>query len=609
MARDNPFDRSKPRKSRKRDPEPEPGDENKPPAHIRIPDRSEQAADVLTLSGDVDDARVEMIRKQTQDWPPEQRAAMLASLKATEARVTVRAKYDGPASIAQACDPSFVLTPALKIIDAAIEKVLGSPRQINLLITMPPQEGKSTEAAVWTPIRALQRDANQAVVLATYAQSLAEAHSRVIRGIIGTYGTNLVDNLTRLPVEDKLGLQLARGANQISSWGVEGAAGGFVAVGIGGTLTGRKADLLIIDDPFKNMMEADSATWREKVHTWFSTVALTRLSPSASVILIQTRWHSEDLAGKILTGEKLLPKSERTWRHINVPAIAEEGITDALNRPHGTPMPSARDTPEAKRDFFATRRKVGERTWYALYQGSPRNPAGGIFQRAWFDAQRLDAPPSFPVASVVGIDPADSGDGDEAGVIGGMLMQNGHVVLTHDRSGQYTADQWARQGVLLALEIGAREVAVEAYTAAKTYTNNVKRAYAGIHKEAVDKARVGAALTPVEQRAMPDTPPFLITQWRGASKADAIARSGLISQAFETGKAHTVEFAMSVFEEQACDWQPGQHQPDRVAAGVICHDRLATLGGGGTHMVAPTNRPSPGPNNGPPAWMTRKIPG
>ena len=320
------------------------------------------------------------------------------------------------------------------------------------------------------------------------------------------------------------------------------------------------------------------------------------------VISHNTRWHPEDLAGKVLAGEKLLPKSERTWRHINIPAIAEAGIADALGREPGEPMVSARDTEDAQRDFAATRKQVGERTWYALYQGSPRNPAGGIFQRAWFDP-RLPGPPDFPIASVVGVDPADTGEGDETGIVGGMLLPDGRVVLTHDRSAQFTSDQWARAAVMLALEMGAREVAVEAYTTSTTYVQVVKRAYRAIHEEAVAKMARGEPLTPVEQRAMPDLPPFMVTKWRGAHKADAVARSGAMSQAFETGRARTVEFALAVFEEQAADWQAGQHQPDRVAAAVIVHDKLAALAGGTMTVSNPTKRPP----NEPPGWMRRRI--
>jgi hypothetical protein len=576
------------------------------PHTVAMPEPTGPAPDVYTADGRFDCAKAALIFEEAKDWPAEQRAAMLSALRAAEVRAEVKTKYRHPAEIAMACDPKFVLTPALDMISTAIERVLNSPRPINLLITMPPQEGKSTTTSVWTPIRALQLNPNRRIILATYADALAEAHSRSARTIIGTHGTDVTDTLTGMKAADKLGLKLAKGANKVSAWSVEGGIGGLVAAGIGSTITGLPADLFVIDDPFKNMMEADSKAHRDKVELWFSTVALTRLAPDASVILIQTRWHPEDLAGKIIAGEKLLPKHERTWNWINIPAIAEEGIRDALGREPGMPMVSARDTPEAKRDFHATRRKVGERTWYALYQGSPRNPAGGIFQRAWFDP-RLPEPPMYPVASVVGVDPADSGEGDEAGIVAGMLYtESGQakVALTHDRSGHFTSEQWSREAVLLALQLGSREIAVEGYTTAKTYTQVVRRAYAAIHKEAVEKRQAGALLTPVEQRALPDIPPFTIKPWRGANKADAVARAGGLSQSLETGRCRTVEGALAVFEEEAADWQAGQHQPDRVAAAIIVHDELMDLAGAQMHVAAPINRATAAP---PPAWMRRKI--
>lgn len=584
----------------------------KKPYDVLSPDGDEgPLRGIWTPGGEFDSAKAALIAAETENWPASQRAALLSSLRAAQVRAIVKTRYKNPAEIARAVTPpvlvngklypGYVITAAIQLIASLIEIVLTSPRKINLLITMPPQEGKSSMAAVWSVIRALQLNPNLSIILATYAQGLAEAHSRTARDIINTYGAGVVDKLTGLAVEDQIGLKLARGANKVSEWSVEGGLGGLVAAGIGATITGRKADLFIIDDPFKNAVEADSATHREKVHTWFSTVALTRLSPSASVILIQTRWHPEDLAGKILAGERLLPDEERTWRHVNIPAIAEDGIPDALNRPAGQQMDSARDTPEAKRNFALTRKQVGERAWYALYQGSPRNPAGGIFQKAWFDPH-LPVPPQWPVASVVGVDPADSGEGDEAGVIAGMLMSDGRVALTHDRSGQYTSDQWAKVAVNLALELGAREIAVEGYTTATTYKQVVRRAYTAIHLEAVGKMTRNEPLTPIEQRAIPDIPPFMISAWRGPSKADAVARSGALSQALETGKCRTVEFALSVFEEQAADWQAGQHQPDRVAAAVIVYDKLAVLAGGSVFTD-----PTKPPDDTPPDWMRRRI--
>lgn len=365
---------------------------------------------------------------------------------------------------------------------------------------------------------------------------------------------------------------------------------------------------MIIDDPYKDMEEADSETQRAKVSSWMRSVARTRLSPQASIILIQTRWHPLDLAGEILEAEKKLDPRYRTWRHINIPAIAEEGIYDSLGRDPGEHMVSAR----GERDWEETRRDVGERTWYSLYQGSPRNPSGGLFKRSWF-TDPLDIPPT-PVAGIVGIDPADSGKNDETGIIGGYLCANGKVLLARDWSGQFTSDEWSTRAVLLALEMGAREISMEAYASADTYVTMLKRAWTDVHNAAMAKKRAGAPLSRVEKRACAADMPFAIRKWRGRSGSDAVARSGLMRQAFETGKAKVAPVEMSVFVEQACDWQSGQHQPDRVAAAVIVHDRLVKLSGGQMTTATPTDdslsestRPRPDVATVTPIWLRRSL--
>lgn len=538
--------------------------------------------------------------------PGEQKSGLLAQLESAKARERVLARYKNVVDLARAVNPNYVVTPALEIIGEAIEGVLDPPPGVtrNLLVTMPPQEGKSTMCAVYTPLRALQRNPNRKIVLVTYGAPLAYMHSTTCRDIIRRHGSGVLDSLTGAVVEDKIGFKLARGANRVSEWMIDGADGGLVAVGIGGPITGRPADLMIIDDPYKNMMEADSQGYRDKVDMWFSSVVHTRLAPGAPIILIQTRWHPDDLSGAVLRAEATLPRAERSWKHINIPAISEAGLPDALKRPEdGIPMVSARDTDEHKRDFPAKRKAVGERTWYALYQGSPRNPAGGLFMHTWFDDRRLTGTPIVPVASIVGIDPADSGDGDETGIIGAMLDGDGTVVLAEDWSGQFTSDEWSTQAVLLALQMGAREIAMESYTTATTYAKVIERAWVAIHAAAVEKYNAGGKLTPVEERALVPQKPFTIHKWK--MPGDAVARSALLRQACEVGRCRTVEFKLGVFEAQACDWQAGQHQPDRVAAAIIAHDRLAALGSGRPTLAAPVNtRPLEAP-----AWMRRRIGG
>ena len=162
----------------------------------------------------------------------------------------------------------------------AIETVLTEPKH-HLIVTMPPQEGKTTMCAVFAPIRAWQLNPNRRVILVTYGEDLALKHSTDCRTWLEQYGSDVKDPLTGADVEDKLGLKVSSRSRRMDSWRIHGANGGMVAVGIGGAATGRAADLLIIDDPYKNMMEADSEAHRSKVDEWMRTVAMTRLSPEA----------------------------------------------------------------------------------------------------------------------------------------------------------------------------------------------------------------------------------------------------------------------------------------------------------------------------------------
>ena len=541
-----------------------------------------------------------VISAATRSWQPETRQAMAEYLRTSRAREQIKTKYHNAAELAQAVDPSYNITPALRMVADAIETVLSRPRH-NLLVTTPPQEGKSSLCAVYTPLRALQLNPNRRIILATYGDSLAEDHSRACRDIITRHGAGVVDAMTGVTVEDKLGLELSPTSSKVHSWRIAGARGGMIAVGLGSSITGRAADLFIIDDPYKNMQEADSATHRRRVDEWFASVAQTRLSPEACMVLIQTRWHPEDLAGQIIAGEQQVEPRYRTWRHINVPAISEVGIYDSLGRNDDEVMVSARG--RTRDEFEQTRRKVGERVWYALYQGSPRNPAGGLFMRAWFDNTRLPVAPDKTVATVIGIDPADSGEGDETGIVAATLAEDGTVILTEDWSGQMTADEWARRAVMLALNTGAREIAMEAYASATTYVSVIKRAWKDIHDEVVAKRTRGNYLSPIEERALSANMPFTIFKWRGRNGADAVGRSSLLRQAFETGKCKTVENKLAVFEAQAADWQAGQHQPDRVAAALIAHDRIAALSGGRVLMSVPVD----GPPTAAPSWLKRRI--
>lgn len=543
------------------------------------------------------------IARVTKGWSDTQVAALMNKLHRESTRARVSQEYPSPGLLARYCDPTTVQTPALDKIDEAIECALHT-RSSRTLITMPPQEGKSTRVGVWTPVRALQLDPERRIVLVSFAESLAQESSRAARNIINEYGSEARDPLSGIPMADKLGLSLADDKSAAGHWRVKGHKGGMYVAGIEGGVTGRPADLLIIDDPFKGMAEADSAAQRAKVIAFWQAVALTRLAPGAPVIIIQTRWHEQDLAGHLLAKDKLLPPERRVWNVVNLPAISEEGVPDALGREAGQYLQSARGRTAA--DWEDTKQAVGPRVWSALYQGQPTPSGGGLFSKDDFNRYRV-AQSGNTVMRLVSVDPAETGKRDEAGVIGAAATTDGRVLWTHDWSGRMTSDQWARKAVLLALTIGAAEIAYEAYTTEQTYKRVLMAAWREIRDEArliraasgdLEIAAIAMAtledapadplgmLRQLDGLKVPDQtdPPFRLHAYRG--KGDKAARATGSRQASSTGRLRIVG-TLTVLENQATTWQLGQNSPDRMDAAVNAYNRLCDLTGHASTIVTP----------------------
>jgi predicted phage terminase large subunit-like protein len=291
-------------------------------------------------------------------------------------------RWATPGELAQQLDPRTRQTPALDLIDEALVEVFDKPDG-RLIISMPPQEGKSTRAAKDFPIWALTQNRDLRIVTASYGQDLANRNGRAIRDMI-TRNANL------------LGFTIARDNGAVHEWTIAGREGGVLSVGIGAGVTGRAADMLVIDDPIKDRKEADSATFRQNVWDWWTDAASTRLAPGAPVVLILTRWHEDDLAGRLLNHE-----DGHLWRVINIPAQSESE-NDPLGRPIGEYMRSARDNGRRRRNWEAIKVRVGSRTWASLYQGRPAPAEGGILKRDWW--REYSQPLTIPTGRTVDVD-------------------------------------------------------------------------------------------------------------------------------------------------------------------------------------------------------------
>ncbi|PYG00173.1 phage uncharacterized protein (putative large terminase), C-terminal domain-containing protein [Georgenia satyanarayanai] len=338
-------------------------------------------------------------------------------------------RWATPADMAGALDPKFRRTPAIDLINEAIAETLDT-LDGRLIVSMPPQEGKSTLTTKWTPVHRLATHPDDRIVVASYAAGPARRMGRLIRGEITTHA-------------DELGIRIADDVGAQNEFELAGHVGGVYSVGIGGGLTSRPADVMLIDDPLSNREQADSETFRERVWEWWTDVASARLAPGAPVILILTRWHHDDLAGRLLKSD-----DGDQWRVVNIPAQAdhrpEKGETDPLGRQPGEFMESARTykdrktgrlVPRTRAQWERRKRQAGPRTWASLYQGRPSPDSGDLFPAEW---SRYDQPLWY-----------DRGDG--ARIIPGHdfeLVQSWDMAFKDTKSSDYVVGQvWLRQGV------------------------------------------------------------------------------------------------------------------------------------------------------------------
>lgn len=261
-------------------------------------------------------------------------------------------------------------TPAKhhEVIAAALEEV-EKGKIHRLIITMPPRHGKSELASRRFPAWFMGKDPYRQLIFATYNAEFAQDFGRSVRETM------------RMPVFQQVfpGAKLKVGS--AAAGRIQTDEGGLaVFVGTGGSLTGRGADLLVIDDPIKDREEADSKSFRDKQWSWFTEVAMTRLMPGGRVVIIMTRWHEDDLIGRLTDPKNPCFNAEEAefWKVLALPAIA--GDNDPLKRKPGEALWPTQFSIETLEQI----RRLNPRGFAALYQGSPTPEDGDYFKREWF---------------------------------------------------------------------------------------------------------------------------------------------------------------------------------------------------------------------------------
>jgi predicted phage terminase large subunit-like protein len=287
--------------------------------------------------------------------------------------------------------PRYRPEPAHRLIAATLDRVVeGALRR--LIIVAPPQHGKSELTSVRLPAFWLGRRPDDPVIISSYGAALARSKSRQAREIVGSPEYQTLFGDIRVPRDNR----------DASHWMLaNGFRGGVLAVGVGGPITGHGAMLGIIDDPLKNWAEAHSALRRDRTWEWYRATFRTRIWEDGAIVIICTRWHEDDLVGRLLAGSGGADSpgggdlAALPWTVLRLPAVAESqedrdahhrrrglpiGQPDPLGRAAGEPLCPDRFSLDA---LAAIRQEVGARVWQAEYQGAPLAPEGNAFKFSW----------------------------------------------------------------------------------------------------------------------------------------------------------------------------------------------------------------------------------
>lgn len=284
-----------------------------------------------------------------------------------------------------------------------------------LIVNLPPRHGKSALISETFPSWYLGRNPDKRVICTAYDQALAERFGRFNRLKLDEYGPAL------------WGVSVSKSKASQTDWEIQGRAGGMRSVAIGAGITGHGADLLIIDDPHKSAAEADSETYRERIWQEWQQTLSTRLHAGGRVVVVATRWHEDDLCGRLIANEP------GRWQVLSLPAIAEP--LDPLGRSVGTPLwPEGGYDEEWAKQQRAT---VGSRAWAALYQQRPTAAEGNLLKREWIQRYR-EQPASFQ-RIVQSWDLTFSGGSDSDYVVGQVWgLSGGSFYLLDQRRAQLT---------------------------------------------------------------------------------------------------------------------------------------------------------------------------
>lgn len=477
---------------------------------------------------------------------------------AERAREGNRAALENPTKLAYYLDPNWELRAHTDLIAKHLVD-LEAGRCKRLLVTTPPQVGKSSLIAEWLPFWWLAKRPTDKIIIGSYGTSLANRRGRVVRKMVREHGW-------------RYDMAMERGAAGVAEWHLE-TGGGLKSVGAGSAVTGSPSDICVIDDPHKNRAEAESVTIRDKVADWYSADIVSRLAPGAPMVMVLTRWHWDDLAARALEQDGTEDEGG-LWRVVRMPAFADSP-DDPLGRAYGDPLPHPKivegDVIAARNHWEDKRRQsLSVRDFSSLYMADPQPTEGALVTAALLRARRHHPPHATETKYGVAVDPSGGGR-DRAGVIGGWLGDDNRLYLDTDASVEGYSNAWAFEAALLAAQRHAMSIVVEKNFGGDQALMAIRSAWDRVCRYAVRKD-----ITPQDDEDEIarcqglDVAPGTVTPMikLATAKAGKMLRAEPVAQQWWDDRLRTATY-LPELEREWMTWQPTDpDSPGRIDASV-----------------------------------------
>jgi len=285
------------------------------------------------------------------------------------------ASADDLTAFAEYINPEYVVAePHIYLCDRLMDAERGDLMRV--IISLPPGAAKSTYCSNVFPAWYLGKNPRNRFIQAGHTQSFVESQfGKKVRDIVASQEFMDVFPEVKMAIDSR----------SSGRWNLNNPVGGYIAKGVGQGIAGFRGNIGVVDDPFKSREDAESETIREKTYTWYHADFSTRMLPNSPIFVVATRWHSDDLCGRLERDSK--EGKGIPYEVVNIPALCIDPETDVLKRQEGESL-----WPNYYSQAFYLDKKssLSARDWNSLYQGEPMDTTGSVVNAEWFRRYKMD---------------------------------------------------------------------------------------------------------------------------------------------------------------------------------------------------------------------------